>query len=360
MALLAALWRRLVINWHLKLAAILVAVVLWVYVLNQLDPVAERSASFPVQAYNVPQGLELLETKPANVTLKLRGRLSLLGRAVRSMSVWVDCKDRPVGESDVRVAPPAKRPPAVTVTETSPAVVRVRLDLAVSAQRRVTVKPIGLPAEGYQAYAPKADPAEATVHGPAGLVQRVARVVALVNIDSLSVPADRQVRVEPRDDTGAVVPRVTIEPALVHVVVPIGAVNVRVLPVYPRLSDPPEGYRLARIGVRPPLVILSGPPDLLRQLNAVQTELLDISSLRGSGNETIPLAPPAGCHIVGGLSADVNITVQPLAEVPTPESRGEPSPTPPQPSQPSVPPPPAAEKTPAPARSPAPPRGGNP
>jgi YbbR domain-containing protein len=358
MSLLAALWRRLVFNWHLKLAATLVAIVLWVYVLNQIDPVGTTVANLPVQAANVPQGLQLLAITPPTVSLKLRGRSSLLRMALRTMAVWVDCKDRPVGDSDLPVAI-VNRPPTVGITDAAPAVVHVRLDLSVSAQRRVTVEPNGLPAEGYQAATAKADPSQATVRGPAGLVQRVARVVAPINIDSLSSSADRLVRAEARDDSGSLVPRVTIEPAQLHVVVPIRAVNTRVVPVYPVLSDPPAGFRLARIGVRPSVVIITGPPELLREVNAIRTELLDISSLRASGSESIPLAPPAGCHVVGTLPAEVSIVVEPLEKALLPTLPVPPSQTSPAAPRPSVPSPSKTPNTPAPAQAPNPSRGGH-
>jgi YbbR domain-containing protein len=331
-----------------------VAIVLWVYVLNQIDPVGVTAATFPVQAFNVPQGLELLDTQPATVTVRLRGRSSLLRTALRTMSVWVNCQDRPVGESDLQFKI-VNRPPtvAVAVTAPDPALVHVLLDLSVSAQRRVTVEPTGLPAEGYQAAAPTADPAEATIRGPAALVQRVARVVAPVNIDGLSTAADRDVHVEARDDNGAVVPRVSIEPDHVHVNLPLRAVNVRVVPVYPTLSDPAAGYRLVKLSVRPSVVIVSGPPALLHQLNAVRTEMFDISSLHGSGRESVPIDPPDGCHVVGTLPAEISITVEPLEKSPAPEVQAAPSTTPPSTPQPKAPTSSEAPTTPAPAPAPA-------
>jgi YbbR domain-containing protein len=311
MALLANLWQRLVNNWHLKLAAILVAVFLWVYVLNQLDPVGERTANIPVRADNVPQGLELLQVQPETVAVKMRGRSSLLRAALRSLAVSVDVQNRPVGESQVPVAVTG-RPPTVDITELTPPTVRVRLDLSVSAPRRVTVEATGLPAEGYQAGVPSASPGNATIHGPAGMVQRVARVVAPVDIGALNASADRDVKVEARDGAGAVVPRVAIDPDRVHVTVPIRAVNVRALPIWPDLGDPPAGYRLARVAVRPSVVILSGPPDRLRAITTVSTQFFDLSSLRGAGTETVPLVVPPGLHVVGPASAEVRVTVEPL------------------------------------------------
>lgn len=317
MRLLAALWRRLVVNWPIKLAAILVALVLWVYVLNQLDPIGERNVSLQVTAINVPQGLELLDIQPDTISVKLRGRQSLLHTAVRTLTAVVDCKGREVGESSLE--PHVENsPPGVQPEDLAPPTVHVRLDLSVSAERRVTIRLIGLPAEGYQTGPPRVDPVVGTVRGPAGLVQRVARIVAPVSIDGLSTSLDRQIQAEARDDAGAVVPRVTVDPKDVHVVIPIQAVNVRVIPVYPKLSAPAAGYRIVRVGVRPAVVVLQGPLRRLRSVDTVSTEPLDISSLRGSATEPVQLLVPAGCHLVGVVSAEVTVTVEPLPTPPRP------------------------------------------
>ncbi len=331
-ALPADLILRLAYQWPLKVTALLIATTLWVYVLNQQNPIVTREFAIPVQAVNLPKDVELLSITPDKVDVTLRGRASLLSRSPAPVLVRTDLSGGSVGGQDVPVQV-ASRPPGIDVVSLGREYVRVRLDLSVSTSRAVIVETPGLTAEGYRAYAASTQPATVSVVGPTSMVQRVAKVVAILDISGLSASVSQLVKVEPRDEVGLAVPGVRVEPDTVRVVVPIRPVNTKLLPIWPDVGGPPAGYRVRRLSVRPTCVVVSASPEVLRGLQTVRTEPIDIRDLRGTRAFSVRLRVPNGVSILGPASAQVTVGVAslpgPTAEPDTspeegPGSQGEP------------------------------------
>ncbi len=315
------LLRRITHQWPAKLASVAVAVVLWVYVLNQQDPVTTREIVVNIEPQNIPEGMELLTVDPPQIRLILRGRRSMLERAEDDIRARVDLSKATVGGQEVSVRVVA-RPPGVEIVRMSRTKVRVVLDTSVAAKRPVIVETRGLPAEGYRALAPSCEPATVTVRGPASLVERVARVVATIDISGVSTTVSQQVKVEPRDEAGLAVSNVRVEPDRVQVVVPLRRVNVKVVPVWPSLTPPAPGYRVSSVAVRPAAVVLSGAPAVLSKIRYISTDTIDIGGLRRGATFSVRLRVPNAVTVVGAASAQVRVTVEPLPEMSTaPEPR---------------------------------------
>ncbi|MCD6351731.1 MAG: hypothetical protein J7M26_06400, partial [Armatimonadetes bacterium] len=308
---LADLGSRLTHQWPLKVAAMFIAAALWVYVLNQQNPMVVKEYEIPVQVINVPEGTELLTLSPETVKVVVRGRSSLLSGSTPPLSVRVDLSGGNVGGQDVPVQI-AARPPGLEVVSLSRDYVRVRLDLAVTTTRPVVVETPGLPAEGYRAYPPSSQPASVSVSGPASMVQRVAKVVATLDISGLSASVSQRVKVQPRDEIGLTVPRVRLDPEMVRVTVPIRPVNTKLLPLWPDVGPVPLGYRLRRLSARPASVVVSASPKILRGLQTLRTQRIDISDLRGTRTYTVRLRVPNGVSVLGPASTQVTVSLAPL------------------------------------------------
>lgn len=112
-----------------------------------------------------------------------------------------------------------------------------------------------------------------------------------------------------------------------HVRVPAGVEVVRITPsrlrvvletvesatlkVVPRLTGtPPPRFVLREVRVTPPEVEVRGPRSEVRGLRQVETEPIDLSSLRGPVRRSVPLAGPGGSvRLVGGRTAEVTLEV---------------------------------------------------
>ena len=81
--------------------------------------------------------------------------------------------------------------------------------------------------------------------------------------------------------------------------------------VVPRLTGaPPEGFVLKEVTVSPEEVEVRGPQSELRHVRQVETDPIDLSSLRGPIRRSVPLAGPGGSvRVVGHTAAEVTLEV---------------------------------------------------
>jgi len=305
---LRILWHAVKFEWPLKLLAVIGAAVFWFNVRNIQDPLATETITLAVRATNAPANVEFLDASPREVTTTIRGRKSAVEQAKRSLAAYVDLADQRVGSHDLPVRL-AGRPKGVQVVELSHHYVRVRLDASAEAERPVSVQTPGVPADGCEIGRPWADPPAVHIAGPSSAVERVARVVAVLDVSGLSTTTTREVKVQPRDASGLPIPGVRVEPERVVVTVPIQRVTGRTLPVWPDLTNPPPGYQIVQVTVRPATVLVTGPPKLLATAQAVRTSVVDISSLRDTRSYEAKLVAPQGLAVVGATTAVVKVTV---------------------------------------------------
>jgi YbbR domain-containing protein len=328
---LRRLWHAAKFEWSLKGLALLAAVVFWAYVRNLQDPVVLRSVVLPLRAVSVPKSLAVLEMSPEWVTVNLRGRTSALDEAKRTMEVYVDLTGQSVGRREVPVML-SSQPPGARVRSLSVQYAVLALDTMATTERRVVAEVAGFPQDGYRVEAPRAEPSSVTLSGPASAVDRVARVVAPVDVTGLSNAVSRQVKVQPRDGKGLSVDKVDCSPGYVQVSVRAVQVSGRPVPVWPDLIGVPPGMRVAAVQVRPATVVVSGDPAGLASVQHLRTQPLDLAGQQGAATYNAPLKVPVGLTAAGPATVEVRVTLAPVGG--TPEETGTAgTPAPPQPPQ---------------------------
>jgi YbbR domain-containing protein len=153
-------------NPHYKLAALLMAVLAWLYV--QSDELHEDSVKARVN-WSMAPGLVSVEALPTQIALRVRGTRAAIRRA-RDQDVYleVDIRDIGPGEHNLEFGPfPAvDLPTALEVVGHSPSGVRFALDEV--SQRKVKVRAVvvGEPAPGYAVESIVLTPPVAMVRGP--------------------------------------------------------------------------------------------------------------------------------------------------------------------------------------------------
>lgn len=299
---------RMTYQWPLKLTALVVAGALWVYVLNQQDPVEERRVDISVTAVNTPKGQQAVEVRPNRVRVTIRGRRSQLEQASTTMHAAVDLSGLDQGEQQIPVEIMGV-PPGVELLQVNEQYASVKLEPAISKTLSIQVEVEGIPAEKYQASAPSVSPRKVTVTGPASAVRKVVRVVAVVDVTERSESFTEIVQLEARDKTGLPVSNVSIEPQEAEVTVPIRRVSAKAVPVWPDLSDPAPGYRVERLAVRPPVVTVSARPEVLDGIRWIRTERIEIGEVRRSATFSVRLLVPRAGVTLGRATAQVTVTV---------------------------------------------------
>jgi YbbR domain-containing protein len=304
----------LVRNWPLKVAALLLAILLYgVVVIGQNARIFP--GSIPIVAVNEPTTAYLLSNLP-NVT-EVRYLANDPSIRVDSSSfqatVDLDGVDPAAGTVSLPVTVRAGDT-RVRVLGWSPDRVQVQIDQVVEEQVPIKVNKVSVP--------PNLDVRDAvlsqevaTVRGPASVVHRVDHVEARVQIDPAGLDFDRDVKLIPVDVLGEAVPQpVKVDPEEVRIRIAVFTNSQsRTLPVAPNVvGTPAPGFEVTAITVSPLIVNVEGDADELSRILRADTAPVSVDGATADLSSTVDLALPTGIVQIGDGRFDVTVTIRPV------------------------------------------------
>lgn len=171
--------RRIFIeDWSLKLLSLAIALVLWLLVTGQNQPV---TAHVNVQLNFIrPQALEISNDPPRTVDVMLTGsRNKLDDLTTLDLVATVDLSDQRAGERVLRLADKAQisLPQGVKVDGYQPSAVPVRLEPIVARQVPIEPKLEGQLPNGFEVYAVRPNKGSVTLRGPESRVLALQKVL---------------------------------------------------------------------------------------------------------------------------------------------------------------------------------------
>lgn len=172
------LLRRIFVeDWSLKLLSLAIAIVLWLVVTGQNQPV---TAHVNVQLNFIrPQSLEISNDPPRTVDVMLTGsRTKLDDLTSLDLVATVDISDQRAGERVLRLADKAQitLPQGIKVDGFQPSAIPIRLEEIVDRQVPVEPKLEGKPDEGFEVYSVTLNKTTVSVRGPASRVNALQKV----------------------------------------------------------------------------------------------------------------------------------------------------------------------------------------
>lgn len=300
-----------------RILALLMAVLLWVYVTNEQNPVTDMTYNVPLELRDEPPGY-VIDGLPGSVNVRVKGTRSVTG-AMRGEDFTAYVKlpeDTGVGELELPVQLSA--PPGVEVLRVTPRQVRLRVDKLISKSVPVVVSLKGDAAGDSQAGEPLVKPQVVTVRGPSKVLDKITRVGVTVDISGAAGTLEREVIV----DTG--VNGVTVSPRRVTVTVPVGGLPEKNLPVHVVLAgEPAAGYTVTGVTADPPSVRVAGRDDVLRAITSVSTMAVDITGITGDVEKEAVLVLPDGASSVKPDRVVVTVRVEQADGEQPPSNGGE-------------------------------------
>ncbi|MBI2756419.1 MAG: hypothetical protein HYX52_06900 [Chloroflexi bacterium] len=296
--------------------SLVLAVLLYVFALNETNPETTRTTDFtvPVEVVNVPAGL-LLADRPPAVQLRVRAPQDVFSRLrPESFGAQVDAGGTQAGTQELDVAIRSTSPEVRDATAL-PSRVRLRLDAVQERSLPVRVSTVGQVPSGYQVGTARADPARITVSGAESVTRTAVEAVVEVNLDRVTVTVNGVFTPRVVDGRGNEVREVTVRPSAVNVEIPITQqAQFKEVGVRPRIvGSPAPGYLLEPVEVEPPTTTLFGEPAALEGANFVETVPADVTGLTGTVVRRLALvAPPNTLLLQQGQTVDVTIRVSPL------------------------------------------------
>ncbi|HEY5485697.1 MAG TPA: CdaR family protein [Candidatus Cryosericum sp.] len=289
-----------------KIISVLLAVLLWVYVVGIRGPDTTKSVEAQLIAVNVPQGYVLAGTLPT-VTVTLRGPMNTLWNVTSGyVTPTVDLRGRSEGSFIASVQAQVAGLAGATVETVAPQEVNVQLERLETVTVPVHAEVTGTLPPSLVLGALRVEPQSIEVSGPSSIVSQVKEAALVVALDKLGTVAGGNLTVAgdivAYDAVGNVVKGVLLSPRSAVAILPIlDTATVKTVPVIPTVvGHPTSGYAVASGSCTPAIVMITGTAAKLSQVQAVSTIAVDVSDESGSLTKQVALILPPGVSLMGG------------------------------------------------------------
>ena len=300
------MWGRLKHNWGQKLFAFFSALLLWIYVHTQENPLITQEFRKEIEVTGLAPGLVITSQLPT-LSVSLRGAKKRLER-ISSNAIKVEISLEGKGAGIYSVPVRISAPNGLDISY-RPRKVRVVLDRIVSQQ--MAVQPIisSPPPEGFSLRAIFINPQNVLVYYPLSKKEEMAGAGVLVDLEKGE--GDSMLPVLVMDRRNKPMQDVRVVPPLVKVSVSFNVSRViKMLAVVPDfVGSLPNNLALEKVEVSPPVVAVTGPNIILERLNTIKTEKIDLSRIEASCSLELPLVKLDRVNILDKETVTVKLTI---------------------------------------------------
>jgi YbbR domain-containing protein len=300
-------------NWPLKLAAIVLATLLYAGIVLS-ENVQTFGGSIPIVPFRQPANAVIVGNLPSVTNIRyvaptdVAGRLTREGfRAQIDLSSANPTPDNPYVNVRVDLRYADDR---VRILDYSPQVITVRLDPLIEKNVPIDIDQGPVPS-GLQAGQPVLSTTSATVSGPDSVVRLVAAARARVLIQSSAIDVDQNVPLVAVDALGNEVGPADLEPSEVHVSIKVtGLTTTKTVPVSPTVTGTPgDGFEVVSIDVRPLVATIAGDADVLTPLTRITTAAVSVAGATGDVAAAASLALPDGLTAISSNRIQVTVHI---------------------------------------------------
>ncbi|HWR44441.1 CdaR family protein [Sporomusa sp.] len=299
-------------NFTPKILAIILAIVLWLYVMNEQNPPIESSFTIPLEVRNAATSYVVVDA-PDTVRVKIRGPRSIVAGVLnKDLKAYIDVKGLTEGRHNLKVS--AALPSSLEVVEVNPDTVQFKLDTTVSRQVPVEVKLTGAAAKGAVVGKVAASYEQVTIEGPKNTVATVEKVIASVDLGGKNTEFTVGAPLVPVTREGKEVEGLTIYPEKTGVAVSVTAgINKKVVDVKPvTQGELPAGLVIKSIVTKPEKIEVreTTPGKGVDRVEAIYTEPLNLTDISKDTTKEVKLELQDGLSGTQG-TVIVNIRVGP-------------------------------------------------
>lgn len=306
-----------------KAVCVIASFCLWLYITNYENPIQTyriKNVSVKIlnQDYLKQNNLVLSPNQSFYVTLTVKGNASeLFSLRADDFKLTSDVSAYALKKGVNRIPVKVDRSPDnINIVQTDSLWIDINLDEY--SQKTVPVKANieGKPQTGLYSYEPSLNPRNVTVSGPSKEVELVNHVEVNVNVSNLSSDAMLKVVPKPVDGRGNLVSDVKVQPEAIEVGVPIKKaksvkINVKTS------GQPGAGITIKSIDPEQDYVDVIGSKAALSEIESIDTENIDLSSITGDTEVKVKLIAPKNIQFAGSSGT---ITVKIVTEVQQPKS----------------------------------------
>jgi YbbR domain-containing protein len=278
-------------NLTAKIVALIMAVILWVYVMNEQNPLVETSMEVPLEVRNLSSAVMATDI-PEVVRVKVRGsRALIMGLGQKDIKAYIDLKGLGDGRNTLSVA--ANIPANIELMEVSPNSINFRLDTIVSREIPIEARLGGAAVPGGAVDRISYSSPKVTVKGPSEIVDTVVKAVVDVDVSGKNTDFTMDGPIILLDARNKKVEGLTTNPGDVSVSLAFTPViSKKMVEVKANIVGPfGKNIILHQISIKPEQVEISGQGKAFERIDSIYTEPINVSEINKETVLQVKLQP---------------------------------------------------------------------
>ena len=281
-------------KWQLKIICLLMAIVLWFFIINEQNPMSEGSYTVPIVVENLDSQY-ITSNVPKTVYVRLSGpRNTIINVGPSDIKAYIDLSDAQEGEmsAPVRIEIPA----GTELKKQSMTSADIMVDVYTVRELALTPHLVGQMKNDIFVSSLKVVPEKVVISGARRLVKQVEQAVVEIpiedRIDDFSIMAP--IRLVAAD--GSRIEGLEMTPWQSNIRISIGHNAVtKDIPVYVTTEgDVSPSVSLKEIKINPDTVAVKGDANILKNLSRIDLPPIDISGLKQDKKWKIIVSPVNG------------------------------------------------------------------
>lgn len=285
----------------IKIFALVIAIILWSYVMNEVNPKIEPEfknieVTYLNQAELERSGLFLMSPQSLTVNVKVSGKRNDF-KDIDEKDIIAEVDLSGYSEGSKRVPINIKVPSKFEIVDYSPKEVVFKFESIISKEKPVNLKTVGELETGYSLGKGEIKPQSVFVKGPKSWVNSVNEVIAFVDVTGKTSDIKGDFPIKLVDVDGKDVRGVEKDPNIVEVLLPI--YKIKSVPIeIETIGELPSDYEINSFKVTPKVVELQGYEEVLSQVTSIKTVPIDINELLNNKSIITDLDLPEGIDLV--------------------------------------------------------------
>lgn len=294
----------------LKIFAFIIAIVLWSFVMLEVNPDEERDirnikVTFTNEHTLDRQNLIVMEPEEVTVSVRVSGKRSdMIEFSPEFIKASLDLNGYTEGQRKVPIKVELDQSSKIRIASFEPKEVLFTFDKLITKEKQVTIKTIGELEAGYILGSLETKSQTVLLKGPRSWVNEISEVSATVNLENRKEDGKVISPIKLLDDQGNDVRGVGMEPSSIDIKVPI--LRTIKVPIELQIENQlAENYEITEVSINPSNIEVKGNKDILK-LITIQTKPVDINSLIEDTEMEVELNLPKGVEL---LNPNEKITV---------------------------------------------------
>lgn len=282
-------------NLYVRIFALFLAVILWIYVVNEQSPRIQRTFTVKLETRNVPPGLVVTQV-PDLVEIRVTGlRNTILGLVDRDVRAFLDLQRIEEGEYFLPVK--TQIPRGVELLQVKPDRVRIELERVISKSVPVRPQVKGTALGQYAVVGAVAQEQNALVRGPRRKVEETVQVWAIVNLNEIRGATRAQGRMVPVNQRGQVISGLEVNPEATLVTIP--TLPVKEVSIRARIKgNPAPGFVVRKVILEPSSLRIAGERGQLERIQTLETENIDLAGISSNLQKEVVVTVPEGVTLI--------------------------------------------------------------